>query len=88
MNGINKIWETYLNAKPARIPFKNVRDRANERLQLIHADVCGTIDPITWVRKRYFLNFLDDYTNFAVVFSMKHMSEVPSLMKGYIAYIE
>jgi hypothetical protein len=35
--------------------------RASQRLQLIHADICGPIKPESHSHKRYLINFIDDY---------------------------
>jgi hypothetical protein len=36
--------------------------RATEKLQLIHADLCGPISPISNNNKRYIICFIDDFT--------------------------
>ena len=36
--------------------------RAYQRLQLVHADICGPIKPVSNSEKRYFISFIDDYS--------------------------
>jgi len=36
--------------------------RASNKLQLIHADICGPIKPESNNKKRYILSFIDDFT--------------------------
>uniref|UniRef100_A0A2N9FP23 Integrase catalytic domain-containing protein n=1 Tax=Fagus sylvatica TaxID=28930 RepID=A0A2N9FP23_FAGSY len=37
--------------------------RASQRLQLVHADICGPIKPVSNSKKRYFISFIDDYSH-------------------------
>ena len=57
-------------AKQVREPFSSVRKRATRPLQIIHTDVCGPIEPLTPDKKRYFISFIDDYSNFCEVYLM------------------
>jgi hypothetical protein len=41
---------------------KDSTTRANELLQLVHADVCGPIKPSSFGKSRYFLLFIDDFS--------------------------
>jgi hypothetical protein len=43
------------------IPRKNIW-RATQKLQLIHADICGPITPESNSHKRYILTFTGDYS--------------------------
>ncbi|WJZ92508.1 hypothetical protein VitviT2T_011498 [Vitis vinifera] len=37
--------------------------RASQRLQLVHADICGPIKPVSNNKKRYLISFIDDYSH-------------------------
>lgn len=63
-------------AKRTRLKFTNVRTKAERSLQIIHTDLCGPIDPQTWIKKRYFLTFKDDYTCYTIVYLLEKKSEV------------
>jgi hypothetical protein len=65
-----------MRARIVRSPFNKKRDRAKRPLQIIHSDVCGPTDPETYDNKRYFLNCIDDYTQFCKVYLIKHKPEV------------
>lgn len=80
--------EICIKAKQVRLPFNTVRERASRPLQIIHTDVCGPIDPITWEGKRYILTVLDDYTHFCKVYLMKNKNEVAQNLKEYILEAE
>lgn len=49
--------------------------RATQRLQLIHADICGPITPTSNSKKRYSLCFIDDYSRKAWVYFLVEKSE-------------
>lgn len=42
--------------------------RANQKLQLVHADICGPITPASNSQKRYILCFTDDYSRKAWIY--------------------
>lgn len=49
--------------KQARQPFSSGRSlRAQQRLHLVHADVCGIMQSESHGGSNYFLLFVDDYT--------------------------
>lgn len=50
--------------------------RWNRPLELIHTDVCGSIEPNAWDGSKYFVAFIDDYTHFNVVYIIEKKSEV------------
>ena len=43
------------------IPKKSLW-RASQKLELVHADICGPIKPASNSNKRYFLSFIDDFS--------------------------
>lgn len=80
--------ETCIQANHTRIPFGDQRKRATRPLDIIHTDVCGPITPETWDRNRYFVTFLDDYTNYVTVYLMEGKGEVYEKLKEYITQAE
>ena len=58
-----KLCEVCVMGKQERKPFKVRRTkRAWHRLDLVHSDVCGPINPVTLRGSRYFLTFIDDHS--------------------------
>lgn len=53
---IDKICEICLQAKQVRFPFLTIRNRATRPLEILHADFCGPIDPVTWDEKKIFFD--------------------------------
>lgn len=80
--------EVCLMAKQMRSPFNSVRTRAKRPLEIIHTDVCGPIDPSTHDNKKYFVTFIDDYTNYTMVYLLRAKYEVFEIIKEYIVEVE
>ena len=49
---------------------------AKKMLEVIHSDVCGTMQTATFGDRRYFVTFIDEYSQFFVVFLLKNNSNV------------
>jgi hypothetical protein len=61
----DQICDACLAGKQRRASFPQVtKFRATERLELVHADLCGPISPPTPGGKRYFLLMVDDFSRF------------------------
>lgn len=85
---VNSVCEICLKAKQTRTPFGNERTRAKRPLEIVHTDVCGPIDPLTWDKKRYMITFIDDFTNFVMVYLIERKSEVSDIVKEYTNQVE
>ncbi|CAL8151793.1 unnamed protein product [Prunus armeniaca] len=62
--------------------------RATEKLQLVHADLCGPISPISNSKKRYIICFIDDFTRKAWTYFLVEKSEALSMFKHFKSYVE
>jgi transposase InsO family protein len=62
--------------------------RANQKLELIHADICGPISPESNSGKRYILCFIDDYSRKSWVFLLATKSEAFFYFKQFKAMVE
>ena len=51
------------------------RRRATETLALVHTDMCGPFDVQVRDSYVYFINFIDDYSQYGFVYLMHHKSE-------------
>lgn len=85
---LNNTCEICLKAKQTRIPFGKERTRAKRPLEIIHTDVCGPIEPVTWDRKKYILTFIDDFTHFVMIYLLEGKYEVPEAVKEYTNQVE
>ncbi|XP_075475779.1 uncharacterized protein LOC142511839 [Primulina tabacum] len=72
----SKICEDCLIGKQRRDPFpKESTWRASQILQLVHADICGPINPTSNSKKRYLITFIDDFSRKTWVYFLVEKSE-------------
>ena len=50
----------------------------------VHPDICVLITPITVDNKRYFMMFMEKYTNYCVTYLVSNKSDLPMIFKDYI----
>lgn len=62
--------------------------RASEILQLVHADICGPIKPISNSKKRYLITFIDDFSRKTWVYFLAEKSEAFAVFKIFRARVE
>ncbi|KAM1053550.1 hypothetical protein ACFX2I_000976 [Malus domestica] len=84
-----KVCEDCLVGRQQRDPFpKESMWRASEALQLVHADICGPINPISNSNKRYLITFIDDFSRKIWVYFLAEKSEAFGMFKAYKARVE
>ncbi|RVW66685.1 Retrovirus-related Pol polyprotein from transposon TNT 1-94 [Vitis vinifera] len=62
--------------------------RASQRLQLVHADICGPIKPVSNSKKRYLISFIDDYSRKVWIYFLTEKSEAFTTFKNYKNLVE
>ena len=62
--------------------------RASQRLQLIHADICGPITPVSNSKKRYFISFIDDFSRKVWIYFLAEKSKAFTIFKNYKNMVE
>ena len=62
--------------------------RASQKLELIHADICGPISPESDSGKRYILCFIDDFSRKSWVFLLAKKSEALNCFKRFKIMVE
>ena len=62
--------------------------RASQILDLIHADICGPITPMSNSNKRYSLCFIDDYSRKSWIYFLMEKSEALSHFKCFKKMVE
>jgi len=94
VNGIEKLniskvefCESCVNGKMTKLQF-GTRQKSKSILEIVHSDVCGPIDPISHDGGKYFVTFIDDYSNFICAYIIKNKSEVFSCFKKYIQMVQ
>lgn len=61
---------------------------ASKVLQLVHADLCGPIEPATSAGNKYFFLLVDDYSRVMWVYMLKNKSEAFCAFKKFRAQVE
>src|SRR5664279_2615405 len=62
---VKQLCDACLAGKQRRAPFaQQAKFRAKDRLELVHGDLCGPINPATPSGKKYFLLLVDDLTRY------------------------
>ena len=64
------------------------QSRATKPLQLVHSDVSGPVETESMGGSRYFVSFIDDYSKWTVVYTMRRKSEVLHFFKIFRAFAE
>lgn len=81
--------EGCLMSKQSRSPFPSrARFEASEKLELIYADICGPISPVTPGGNRYFLLFVDDFSRKMWVYLLKEKSDAFLVFKRFKVLVE
>ena len=81
--------EGCIMGKHHRTPFPKQSSRVTRKpLELIHSDVCGPISVPSISGSRYFITFIDDYTQYLVTYMMKNKDEALPKFKEYVAMAE
>lgn len=62
--------------------------RATQRLQLIHADICGPITPESHSHKRYIITFIDDYSRKIWAYFLIQKAEAFTMFKNFKHLVE
>ena len=71
-----------LLGKMAKSPFTKQGERTNERLELIHSDVCGPMRSMARDGFYYFITFIDDFSRYKYVYLLRHKSEFFEKVQG------
>lgn len=79
--------ESCVNGKITKLQF-GTRKKSKDILEIVHSDVCGPIDPISHDGDKYFVTFIDDFSNFICVYMLKNKSDVFSCFKEYIQMVQ
>ena len=86
---IDKNCESCIMGKHNRTPFpKKSQRKTTNPLEVVYSDVCGPMSCNSIGGSRYFVTFVDDFSRYVVVYTMKHKSEVLSKFKQFLEMAE
>lgn len=77
-----------IKGKQTRNPFPSSEIKTEEKLELVHSDVCGKFNINSFGDACYFVTFIDDCTRMVTVYFIKQKSEVFDCFKRYRAAVE
>lgn len=88
----NDTWKPCLpciKGKQHRVPFKKSgARRAQEKLELIHADLCGPMSEPAWDGSKYFFVLVDDFTRKIFVYFLQSKDETKAKFAEFKAMVE
>jgi transposase InsO family protein len=89
LSEIDRLCDACLTGKHKRVAFqRQAHNRASEQLGLVHADLCGPINPPTPGGKRYFLLLVDDSSRFMWVHLLAMKDQASAAIKKFQAAAE
>ena len=68
--------------------FPAKKKRTNALLELVHTDVCGSINIRARASYEYFITFTEDHSRYGYVYLMQHKSEAFEKFKEFQAEVE
>ena len=75
-------------AQKSPIPKKRSSERATNMLDKVHSDVCGPMEVPSLSGSRYFVTFIDEHSNWVMLYLLKRKSEVTERFLEYEKYAE
>ena len=70
--------------KQTQTPHKSKGHRREQRLALVHSDLCGPMPSLSLGGAAYFCTFIDDYSRKVWFYFLKNKNEVLSVFKTFL----
>ncbi len=77
----------YWKAHQAPIPNKST-SRSSAQLEIVHSDVLGPVDIPSLSGSRYFDTFIDDFSKWTTIFTMRKRRVALNALRSYQKYAE
>ena len=71
-------------AKRQQVP-KDIVDRANNALDVVHFDILGPVTPVPVDNHRYAISFVDTFSRYLKIYSMKTRTECLQYFQQFCA---
>ena len=86
---VDQVCEDCVLAKQKRTSFPQAaKFRAEEKLELVHGDLCGPIMPSTPAENAYFLLLVDDMSRYMWLTLLRSKTDAPAAIMEFQARIE
>ena len=69
-----------------RIAYNGGPPKAKEKLEVIHSDISGPVNP-SIDNKKYFITFMDEFSRKVWIFTLKSKSEAPDIIIDFFKYL-
>ena len=80
--------ESCLEGKMTKRPFSEKGYRAKETLELVHTNLCGSMNVKARGGYKYFISFIHDYSRYGYLYLMHHKSESLEKFREYKTEVE
>ena len=80
--------ESCLEGKMTKRPFPSKGNRVNDKLELIHSDLCDPMNIQARGGYEYFVTFIDDYSKYGYIYLLRRTSECFDKFKEFKAETE
>jgi hypothetical protein len=84
----NEVCEECIFGKQHRESFSKGTWKASEHLVLVHLDLCGPMETMSFGKARYFVTFIDDFSRKTSVYFLQEKYEVCSHFLEFKALVE
>ena len=74
--------------KQMRLPFSASAKCSDQRLQIVHSDLCGPMQVQSIQGAKYFATFVDDYSRNGVVYFLKSKDQCIDALRKFLAWAE
>jgi hypothetical protein len=86
---IDQVCEDYVLAKQKRTSFsKATKYRAQDQLELVHGDLCGSISPPTSAVNAYFLLLINDMSRYMWLTLLRSKADASTVIMSFQAQLE
>ena len=62
--------------------------RSTKLLEIIHTDICGPFDTLSFGKEKYFIIFIDDFSCYDYIYLLHEKSQAMNALKVYITEVE
>jgi len=80
--------ESCIYGKQSCQKFPKLTLRASDLLELVHSDICGPMLGYSIRGARYFITFIDEYSQYTILYLLKQKSEAITKFKEYHIFVE
>lgn len=77
--------KTCAEGKMTQFRNREADEKANARLELVHCDLSGCVDPVSIDKSKYCISFVDDYSGAIAVYFLKSKNDATAATAKFLA---